>query len=305
MHVACVQYDVAWHDKPANFAKVRSLLAAAGGCEPGGLIVLPEMFSTGFSMDLQATAERQLGPAEGFSPESGISCGSAAQLGPAESFLAELARHYGCHVLGGVVNVAADGLGRNEAVLFGPAGQEIMRYAKMHPFSYAGEKQYFAPGNSPVVADMACCEPGRQVPARLSGFICYDLRFPEVFRSAAMAGAEVLAVIANWPASRCEHWRTLLRARAIENQAWVVGVNRAGSDPDVSYFGGSAVVDPRGRVVAEAADGEMVLQAELDLAALRQYRREFPALDDTRPGWVRRIDKKTAEPVKNGGTRIP
>ena len=243
------------------------------------------MFSTGFSMDLQATAERQ--------------------DRPAEKFLAELARHYGCHVLGGVVNVAADGLGRNEAVLYGPAGLEIMRYAKMHPFFHSGEAQYFAPGNSPVVADLACCEPGRQGPARLSGFICYDLRFPEVFRSAAMAGAEVLAVIANWPASRCEHWRALLVARAIENQAWVVGVNRAGSDPDVSYFGGSAVVDPRGWVVAEAADGEMVLQAELDLAALRQYRREFPALDDVRPGWVRRIDKKTAEPVKNGGTRNP
>jgi len=285
MRVACVQYDIAWHDKQANFAKVRSLLAASGGCQPGGLIVLPEMFSTGFSMDLQATAERQ--------------------DRPAEKFLAELARHYGCHVLGGVVNVAADGLGRNEAVLFGPAGLEIMRYAKMHPFSHSGEAQYFSPGDSPVVADLACCEPGRQGPARLSGFICYDLRFPEVFRSAAMAGAEVLAVIANWPASRCEHWRALLAARAIENQAWVVGVNRAGSDPDVSYFGGSAVVDPRGRVVAEAADGEMVLQAELDLAAMRQYRREFPALDDTRPGWVRRIDKKTAEPVKNGGTRIP
>jgi len=291
MHVACVQYDVAWHDKPANFAKVRSLLAAAGGCEPGGLIVLPEMFSTGFSMDLQATAERQLRPAEGFSPESGISCGSAAQLGPAESFLAELARHYGCHVLGGVVNVAADGLGRNEAVLFGSAGLEIMRYAKMHPFSYAGEARHFTPGNTPVVAELACCEPGRQAPARLAGFICYDLRFPEVFRSAAVAGAEILAVIANWPASRREHWPALLRARAIENQAWVVGVNRAGSDPNVSYFGGSAVVDPLGRVVAEASDGEMVLPAELDLAGLRQYRREFPALADVCPGWVRRLDR--------------
>ena len=101
MRVACVQYDIAWHDKQANFAKVRSLLAASGGCQPGGLIVLPEMFSTGFSMDLQATAE--------------------GQLRPAEVFLAELARHYGCHVLGGVVNVAADGLGRNEALLIGPA----------------------------------------------------------------------------------------------------------------------------------------------------------------------------------------
>ena len=299
MRVACVQYDIVWQDKPANFAKVRSLLSTAGGCEPGGLIVLPEMFSTGFSMDLQATAEGQFRPAEHSSPKAGVGCGAAGQLRPAEHFLAELARHYGCHVLGGVVNVADDGLGRNEALLLNPAGQEIMRYAKMHPFSYAGEKQYFAPGNAPVVVDLACREFTEQAPARLSGFVCYDLRFPEVFRSATMAGAEVLAVIANWPASRCEHWRTLLAARAIENQAWVVGVNRAGNDPNVSYSGQSMVVDPRGRVAAEAADGEMVLQAELDLADLRQYRREFPAFDDIRPGWVRRIGKKTAEP----GTR--
>jgi len=278
MRVACVQYDIAWHDKPANFAKVRSLLEAAGPCGPGGLIVLPEMFSTGFSMDVRAAAEDQ--------------------TRPAENFLAELARHYGCHVLGGVVNVDADGLGRNEAVVFGPAGQEVFRYAKMHPFSYAGEARYFTPGNTPVVAELALGGPARQAPVRISCFVCYDLRFPEVFRSAAMAGAEVLAVIANWPASRREHWPALLRARAIENQAWVVGVNRVGNDPAASYSGGSMVVDPRGRVAAEADDGEMVLQAELDLADLREYRREFPALDDIRQGWVRRIDKKTAEPGK-------
>jgi predicted amidohydrolase len=277
MRVACVQYDIAWHDKPANFAKVRSLLAAAaGGCGPGGLIVLPEMFSTGFSMALQAAAGG----------------GAAGKIRPSESFLAELARHYGCHVLGGVVNADADGLGRNEALLLGPAGQEVLRYAKMHPFSYASEARYFTPGNTPVVAELALGGLARQAPVRISCFVCYDLRFPEVFRSAAMAGAEVLAVIANWPASRREHWPALLRARAIENQAWVVGVNRAGSDPDASYSGGSMVVDPRGRVAAEADDGEMVLQAELDLADLRQYRRDFPALDDIRQGWVRRIGSR-------------
>ncbi len=272
MKVACVQYDIAWHDKPANFAKVRSLLASAGGCEPGGLIVLPEMFSTGFSMDLQATGE--------------------GKPRPAENFLTELARHHRCHVLGGVVNIGADGLGRNEALMLGPAGQEIMRYAKMHPFSHAGEMRHFRPGDTPVVADLPCSEPAGQGSARCSAFVCYDLRFPEVFRSATLAGAEVLVVIANWPASRCEHWRTLLAARAIENQAWVVGVNRVGSDPNASYSGRSAVVDPRGRVVAEAGDGEMVLQAEMDLAGLRQYRREFPALADVRTGWVKQVGKR-------------
>lgn len=263
MRVTCVQFDIAWQDKPANFAKIRSLLAGAGACEADGLIVLPEMFSTGFSMNVQAVAEGQPGPAEGF--------------------LVELARQYGCYVLGGVVNTAADGRGLNEAVLIGPDGRHATRYAKMHPFSFAGESQHFAPGDTPVVVELAG--------TKLSAFICYDLRFPEVFRSAALAGAEVLAVIANWPASRAEHWRTLLRARAIENQAWVVGVNRVGSDPNVRYSGGSVVIDPHGLTVAKAGDGETVLSAELDVQALRQYRREFPALVDTRPGWVRPLSQ--------------
>ncbi len=262
MRVTCVQFDIAWQDKPANFAKVRTLLAGAGACEAGGLIVLPEMFSTGFNMDVRAAAEGQPAPAEGF--------------------LAELARQYGCHVLGGVVNTAADGRGLNEAVLIGPDGRQAMRYAKMHPFSYAGESEHFAPGEAPVVAELAG--------TKLSAFICYDLRFPEVFRSASLAGAEVLAVIANWPADRTEHFQALLTARAIENQAWVVGVNRVGSDPNVRYSGGSVVIDPRGRTAAIAGDGEAILSAELDVEALRQYRREFPALADARRGWVRRLD---------------
>ena len=263
MRVTCVQFDIAWHDKPANFAKVRALLGGADACEAGGLIVLPEMFSTGFSMNIQAAAEGLPAPAEGF--------------------LAELARQYGCHVLGGVVNAADDGRGLNEAVLIGPDGRQVMRYAKMHPFSYAGESKHFEPGEAPLVAELAA--------TRLSAFICYDLRFPEVFRAAALAGAEVLAVIANWPASRAEHFQALLTARAIENQAWVVGVNRVGGDPNTRYSGGSVVIDPHGRTAAKAGDGEMVFSAELDLEALRQYRREFPALADARPGWVKRLDR--------------
>lgn len=263
MIVTCVQFDIAWQDKQANFAKVRTLLAGADACEAGGLIVLPEMFSTGFSMDVQASAEGQDAPAEGF--------------------LAELACRNGCYALGGVVNCASDGRGLNEAVLVGPDGLGAMRYAKMHPFSYAGESQHFASGEAPVLAEIGG--------SKLSAFICYDLRFPEVFRAASLAGAEVLVVIANWPASRARHFQALLAARAIENQAWVVGVNRVGSDPNVRYSGGSIVIDPFGRTVAQAGDGEAVLSAEMDMQVLRQYRQEFPVLADARRGWVRRLDR--------------
>ncbi len=258
MNVVCVQFDIAWEDRAANFAKARSLLQSAR-VVPGSLIVLPEMFSTGFSMNV-----------------AGICEGDSR---PGETFLAELAGESGAAALGGVVTMAADGRGRNEAVLVAPGGEQLARYAKMHPFSYAGESDHYAPGDRPVVAEVAG--------TKLAPFICYDLRFPEVFRSAAAGGAEVLAVIANWPEARQDHWRTLLRARAIENQAYVIGVNRTGADPNVTYAGGSVVVGPRGEVVAEAGPAECTFAAELDLEALREYRRDFPALDDMKGDWVR------------------
>ncbi len=262
MKVTCVQFDIAWQDEQANFATVRQLLAGADAPEAGGLIVLPEMFSTGFSVDIRAVAQDR--------------------SAPAESFLAELAGQFGCYALGGVVNTDADGRGLNEAVLVDPQGQAVMRYTKMHPFSYAGESQYFTPGDGPSMVELS--------DVRLSAFVCYDLRFPEVFRSVSLAGAEALVVIANWPADRAEHWRALLTARAIENQAWVIGVNRVGSDPNVQYAGGSIVVDPRGRAITSAGADEQVISAQLDVGDLRRYRREFPALADARRGWVRGLD---------------
>jgi len=261
MYVAAVQYDIAWEDREANFAKVRSLIAAAD-VPAGAMIVLPEMFSTGFSMDVDAVCE-------------GEKC-------PGECFLADLAVAKEAVVLGGVVSRADDGRGRNEALLVGPNWKELARYVKMHPFSYAGETDRYAPGDRPVLAEWAG--------AKLSPFLCYDLRFPEVFRTVTTEGAEVLVVLANWPEDRREHWRALLRARAIENQAYVVGVNRVGQDPNARYAGDSVIVGPRGEVLAEAGAEEAVIQGEMDLEALRAYRREFPALWDIKRGWVKPLE---------------
>ena len=260
MHVVCVQFDIAWEDKASNFAAVRGLLGAAA-VPPGSLVVLPEMFSTGFSMDVEAVAEDE--------------------SRPAEAFLAETARTHQAFALGGVVTRAPRGRGLNQAVLVGPDGRKMLRYTKMHPFSYAGESEHYASGPRPAVIEL--------LGAGLAPLVCYDLRFPEVFRAATAGGAEVLAVIANWPAGRAEHWRTLLRARAIENQAYVVGVNRTGADPNVAYGGGSLIVDPKGDILAEAGREPCLLTADLDLSALRAYRSEFPALQDIKPGWVREV----------------
>ncbi len=249
MHVLALQLDIAWENKPANHDKVRRLISASKPA-PETLVVLPEMFATGFSMNVSATAD----------------------TGETKEFLSKLAGEFRVWVLGGLVTKATGALGRNEAALFNPSGSEVARYQKVHPFRYAGETNFFEPGTQPVV--VPCGE------FQLSPIICYDLRFPELFRACVRRGANLFAVIANWPTPRLEHWRTLLKARAIENQAYVIGVNRCGSDPNVPYPGRTQIISPRGDVVLEAGDEECALEADLDLAVLQQYRKDFPALSD-------------------------
>jgi len=118
---------------------------------------------------------------------------------------------------------------------------------------------------------------------QVAPFICYDLRFPELFRASARRGAQLFAVIANWPLTRAQHWITLLQARAIENQAYVAGVNRCGRDPKLGYNGRSLIISPQGDILADAEDKECVISAELDLAGLLAWREKFPALQDMRP----------------------
>jgi predicted amidohydrolase len=256
VRVAAVQLDVAWEDKPSNHAKVRALLGGSPP-PPGTLVVLPEMFSTGFSTNVAGIAE--------------------GDGRPTERFLSELARERGVTTLGGVVNLQADGLGRNEAVVFDPRGDLVARYAKIHPFSLAGESRFYASGQEVVLFRMG--------DFTVAPFVCYDLRFPEVFRRGVRKGAQLFCVIASWPEPREAHWMALLKARAIENQAYVVGVNRCGRDPKLAYSGRSQIIDPRGSVLADAGGAEGVISCDLDLPALEAYRLEFPALADMKPGW--------------------
>jgi predicted amidohydrolase len=253
VEVLGVQLDIAWEDKAANCARAAELLERAAP-PAGSLILLPEMFATGFTMDVSAAAEDA--------------------SGPAHRLLAETARRYEAFALGGVVSRAEDGRGLNEGVAFGPDGAELARYAKMHPFTYAGEAEHYAAGERVVTF--------RWRDFTVAPLVCYDLRFPEAFRPAVRKGADLLVVIANWPRARAAHWRTLLAARAIENQAFVVGVNRVGRDPNNDYAGRSVVVAPTGETLADAGDAEGVLRAELDVAAVRSFRESFPALRDMR-----------------------
>jgi predicted amidohydrolase len=131
--------------------------------------------------------------------------------------------------------------------------------------------------------------------AAVCPLICYDLRFPELWRVAALAGAEVFTIGASWPEVRQAHWRALLIARAIENQAYVVGVNRVGRDPSHGYAGGSLIVAPDGEILAEGGRAPTVLVADLDLASLRAWRAEFPALRDVRPELIGSMNLDTSQ----------
>ncbi len=251
MRVYAVQFSIAWEDKAVNFATVRRMLSD-GSPLPGSLVVLPEMFATGFSMNVDRIAE--------------------PRQGPTAAFLSSLAAEWKSYVIGGVATLADGGKARNEAVVFDPMGGEIARYVKQQPFTLGGERERYTAGTHHVV--VVCGE------FTLAPLVCYDLRFPELFRPAARDGAEVIAVIANWPRPRDAHWLALLRARAIENQAYVVGVNRCGHDPRLVYRGQSLIVDPHGNTLAEAGEGEELLSADLDRKELVDYRRKFPALAD-------------------------
>lgn len=251
MKVYCYQLDIAWENKAENFKKVRTLLAAEKP-ERGALVVLPEMFSTGFSMNVEGICEQN-------SPG-------------AEEFIREVALEFGVVAMGGIVSKGKDGKGLNEALVISPDGKTLARYAKIHPFSLGGELDHYSRGRR--------IEYFEWNGIKVAPFICYDLRFPEIFRTAVRAGAEMFVVIANWPNKREDHWVTLLEARAIENLACVVGVNRTGKDPNLVYPGRTMIIDPHGKIMVEAGGLEGVISADIDPSAARNWRRDFPALRD-------------------------
>lgn len=252
MNVIAVQPDIVWENKAANFEKTRRLLAQAAP-EKDSLVVLPEMFATGFSMNTEATAE--------------------PYGGPTEQFLAATAREFGVCLIAGAALRGRDGQVRNKAVVFSPAGELLAFYAKMRPFTPGGEARQYAAGKHPAVFTWR----GWTV----APLICYDLRFPELFRAAGAAHPpHLFTVMANWPEPRIHHWVRLLQARAIENQAYVAGVNRCGRDPQHVYNGRSIIVDPHGEILADAAQREGCIQCRLDLDALEKYRSQFPFFAD-------------------------
>jgi predicted amidohydrolase len=255
MIIAALQTDIVWEDRQANFERLDPQLrtAAAAGAR---LIILPEMFAYGFSMNTAAIAE----PFDG----------------PCVAFLRERARALGVWICGSVPELPAEGSGppSNTLVLASPdADAPLHRYAKRHPFSFANEHQHYTAGDADLTVEIEG--------VRVSTMICYDLRFADDFWALADR-TDLFVVVANWPAKRREHWRTLLRARAIENQAWVVGLNRVGEGGGIEYSGDSMIIDPWGEVVCSASRDPIALVAEVDAARVQSARTKFPVMQDRR-----------------------
>jgi predicted amidohydrolase len=247
LSVTLVQAALAWQDPASNRSRLGELIGALP--RAGDLVVLPEMFTTGFTMEPEANAE--------------------TMDGATVAWLADMARRHGATLCGSLV-IAENGRFHNRLIWMSPGG-ECAYYDKRHLFRMAGEHERYAAGRRREVMQLKGW--------RVCPLICYDLRFPVWSRGADAFDLQIF--VANWPAARRSAWRTLLPARAVENQCYCVGVNRIGTDGNgIAYVGDSLVADYLGNVTADLGPGERTVTVSLDAAALLSYREKFPAWRD-------------------------
>lgn len=246
MKIALLQSDIEWAMPCRNRFGAEAMIASAPECD---LYVLPEMFSTGFCTSPEGVAE----------PEP---CDSLKWMkDSAEMFSAAIA---------GSVAVEENGRFFNRFYFVTPDGNAVY-YDKRHLFTYGGEHLKFTAGKERKIVEYKG--------VRILLQVCYDLRFPVWSRN--RGDYDMALYVASWPETRADAWRQLLKARAIENQCFVAGVNRIGTDPSNSYCGGTMLIDPYGKVIAECADGmESVAVAEISMEELAAFRQKFPVLDD-------------------------
>jgi omega-amidase len=255
MRAHLVQLDLIWESPKTNHRLVEESLDSVD-ITPGDLVVLPELFDTGFSLNTGKNAD-------------------AKDL--TLRFLLELADDLGITIQGSrtVMPCSCD-KARNNATIVGPKQELICEYSKVHPFTFGREPEEFQGGSDVTTYYWKSQTESLKVcPA-----VCYDLRFPELFRAGLSQGAELFAIGANWPEARQAHWRALAIARAIENQAFVLAVNRTGSDPHLNYIGGSIAIGPQGEILGELAKEPGVLTVAINPDSVREWRKTFPAWKD-------------------------
>lgn len=246
MKITLLQRDIVWGDPEENRRRTEKVVERLA---PTDLIVLPEMFSTGFATSPAGIAEKE----------------------PCESlrWMQETAKKHRCAAAGSVSLETAKGEFVNRFYFVKP-DMSFVFYDKHHLFTYGGEDKCYTAGERQVIVE--------HCGVKIALFVCYDLRFPVWCRN---NGYDLALFVASWPASRADAWTALLKARAIENQCYVAGVNRTGEDPACSYCGCTMAADPYGKVIADCGQGaESAAEAEIDMEKLRAFRKKFPVLAD-------------------------
>ena len=247
--VALGEYDTGWHDPVQSLARAGAIAdeARAVGAD---LLVLPEMCASGFTMDADQFAE----PPDG----------------PSSRALSALAAEHHLWLIAGL-SMRRNGQYLNSALAFAPDGSLAATYDKQRLFGYAKETTIYSAGASPCVIKVGGLSVGL--------FVCFDLRFPELFREVARE-VDACVIIANWPSARQRHWEVLTEARAIENQCYLVAVNRIGEGDGLEYTGGSLILDPWGTRCDTLAPGSSLRIGELSRSAVAEVRKSFPLVTD-------------------------
>lgn len=255
MKLALIQLDIAFGNPEKNKQNAQTLIERAIEQSPD-TVILPELWTTGYDLTrLNAIADP-----------------NAADI---RAFAGDLAKKYQINIIAGSVAKQKGDKVTNTMTVFNRKGECIKEYSKVHLFRLMREERYMEAGEADGLFSID--------DVSAAGFICYDIRFPEWLRRHVLQGAKLLFIPAEWPAPRLDHWRTLLTCRAIENQAFVIACNRAGSDPENQFAGHSLVISPWGEILAEAGDKEEILFADIDIASIDAIRNRIPVFEDRRP----------------------
>jgi predicted amidohydrolase len=253
MKIGLVQYNPVWEDKQKNKEKLLAMLDnSSAECS---LLIFPEMTLTGFTM-LSAKFAEELN-------------------GESVSFFKDTALNRNSDVIAGLIEKDGSGI-YNTLIHINKKGELKKSYRKIHPFSYSTEDKHYNRGSDTVITEID--DNNETWETGLS--ICYDLRFPELYRHYGKQKVQLIVNIANWPDTRIEHWRTLLKARAIENQCYVAGVNRTGKDPGLVYNGYSSIFDPMGKEIITCFDEEKIITTDLSLLYAEEVQTRLPFLND-------------------------
>jgi predicted amidohydrolase len=254
LSISLAQINIALGDTRKNIKQAEEYIEEAAR-RGSHVIVFPELWSTGYALE------------QGKDLASPLNVGIFAQL-------ATLATQNKISIVGSLLEKRGLEVA-NSATFFAPNGRLMGVYRKIHLFRLMEEDRYLQPGAAPLIMDLPWGRTGLA--------ICYDLRFPELFRKYAVQGARMIILPAEWPLERIDHWRTLLQARAIENQCYIVATNSAGPTGNTTFGGHSMIVDPWGRIVVEVGEAQTLATAEIDLDYVDIVRNRIPVFEDRRP----------------------